>query len=320
MAEEYIYAVARIKARETQLLTQQDIDRLMACKTPADCLRALGDKGWDTGSGKPAEAVLAAETEKTWALMRELTPDLTPFNVLLYPTDFNNLKAAIKCAVTGAEPRSVFLPGGTVPTEAVQAAVRENDFSALPDFMAAPAAEAMQVLLSTRDGQRCDTILDRACLAAIRRAGRESRNPLIDGFAEFKVAVSDIRIAIRAQHTGKTRAFLEESLAPCDTLDLGALTDAALKSEEALCAYLRRTDYADGVGPLQAGASAFEKWCDDRQTALVKEVGRQDYFTVAPLLGYVVARQNEIAAVRIILSGKQNGLPDERIRARLREM
>ena len=46
MAEEYIYAVARIKARETQLLTQQDIDRLMACKTPADCLRALGDKGW----------------------------------------------------------------------------------------------------------------------------------------------------------------------------------------------------------------------------------------------------------------------------------
>ena len=64
---------------------RQDIDRLMACKTPADCLRALGDKGWDTGSGKPAEAVLAAETEKTWALMRELTPDLTPFNVLLYP-------------------------------------------------------------------------------------------------------------------------------------------------------------------------------------------------------------------------------------------
>ena len=64
MAEEYIYAVARIKARETQLLTQQDIDRLMACRTPAECLRALGDKGWDTGSGKTAEAVLAEETEK----------------------------------------------------------------------------------------------------------------------------------------------------------------------------------------------------------------------------------------------------------------
>ena len=308
MAEEYIYAVARIKARETQLLTQQDIDRLMACRTPAECLRALGDKGWDTGSGKTAEAVLAEETEKTWALMRELTPDLTPFDVLLYPTDFNNLKAAVKCAVTGAEPRSVFMPGGTVPPDAMQAAVQQNDFSAL------------QVLLRTRDGQRCDTILDRACLTAIRRAGRGSRSLLIDGFSELKVAVSDIKIAVRAQRTGKSRAFLEESLAPCDTLDLAELTEAALKSEEAVCGYLSRTAYADGVEPLKAGASAFEKWSDDRQTALVKSVGRQDYFTVAPLIGYVIARQNEIAAVRIILSGKQNGLSDERIRARLREM
>lgn len=320
MAEEYIYAVARIKAREALLLTQQDIDRLMACRTPAECLRALGDKGWDTGSGKTAEAVLAEETEKTWALMRELTPDLTPFDVLLYPTDFNNLKAAVKCAVTGAEPHNVFIPGGTVAPDVMQAAVQQNDFSALPDFMAKPAAEAMQVLLSTRDGQRCDTILDRACLTAIRRAGRESRSPLIDGFSELKVAVSDIKIAVRAQRTGKSRAFLEESLAPCDTLDLAELTEAALQSEEALCGYLNRTAYADGVEPLKAGASAFEKWSDDRQTALVKSVGRQDYFTVAPLIGYVIARQNETAAVRIILSGKQNGLSDERIRARLREM
>lgn len=320
MAEEYIYAVARIKAREALLLTQQNIDRLMACRTPAECLRALGDKGWDTGSGKTAEAVLAEETEKTWALMRELTPDLTPFDVLLYPTDFNNLKAAVKCAVTGAEPHNVFIPGGTVAPDVMQAAVQQNDFSALPDFMAKPAAEAMQVLLSTRDGQRCDTILDRACLTAIRRAGRESRNPLIDGFSELKVAVSDIKIAVRAQRTGKSRAFLEESLAPCDTLDLAELTEAALQSEEALCGYLNRTAYADGVEPLKAGASAFEKWSDDRQTALVKSVGRQDYFTVAPLIGYVIARQNETAAVRIILSGKQNGLSDERIRARLREM
>ncbi len=319
MAEEYIYAVARIKTRELTLLTQQDIDRLMACKTPAECLRALADKGWDTG-GKTAEAVLAAETEKTWALMHELTPDLSPFHVLLYPTDFNNLKAAIKCAVTGAAPHNVFMAGGTVPVQTIQAAVRQNDFSALPDFMAKPAAEAMQVLLRTRDGQRCDTILDRACLTAIRTAGRESQNPLIDGFAELKVAVSDIKIAARARHTGKNRAFLTESLAPCDTLDLDALSEAALKNEQALYEYLSRTDYADGVEPLKAGASAFEKWSDNRQTALVKTIGRQDYFTVAPLLGYVIARQNEIAAVRIILSGKLNGLSDERIRARLREM
>lgn len=49
MEQEYIYAVARIKARELSLLTQQDLDRLMACKTPAECFRALADKGWGAG-------------------------------------------------------------------------------------------------------------------------------------------------------------------------------------------------------------------------------------------------------------------------------
>ena len=106
MKAEYTYAVARIKARETALLTGQDIDRLMACRAPEECLRVLADRGWTQAAS--AEAVLAAETEKTWALIRELTPDLSAFDVLLYPTDYNNLKAAVKCVVTGAEPQDVF--------------------------------------------------------------------------------------------------------------------------------------------------------------------------------------------------------------------
>ena len=134
MEQEYIYAVARIKARELSLLTQQDLDRLMACKTPAECFRALADKGWGAGGETSAEAIFAAEEEKTWALMHELLPDLTPFSVLLYPIDFNNMKAAVKCTVTNAEPHNVFMSGGTMEPEKMQQAVRENDFSLLPDF------------------------------------------------------------------------------------------------------------------------------------------------------------------------------------------
>ena len=43
-------------------------------------------------------------------------------------------------------------------------------------------------------------------------------------------------------------------------------------------------------------------------------------FTVGPLFAYVLARQNEISTVRIILSGKLNELDDGMIRERLREM
>ena len=43
-------------------------------------------------------------------------------------------------------------------------------------------------------------------------------------------------------------------------------------------------------------------------------------FGIAPLAAYILARENEIKMVRIILSGKLNGFPDEFIRERLRDM
>lgn len=55
---------------------------------------------------------------------------------------------------------------------------------------------------------------------------------------------------------------------------------------------------------------------------MIRTIQPQKYnpFSVGPLVAYVLARENEIKTVRIILSGKQNGLPEESIRERVREM
>ena len=47
---------------------------------------------------------------------------------------------------------------------------------------------------------------------------------------------------------------------------------------------------------------------------------KYESFSVGPLLAYLLARQNEIKTVRIILTGKQNVFQDEAIRERIREM
>ena len=43
-------------------------------------------------------------------------------------------------------------------------------------------------------------------------------------------------------------------------------------------------------------------------------------FSIGPLVAYILARENEIKTVRIILSGKQNDFSDDAIRERVREM
>ena len=70
---------------------------------------------------------------------------------------------------------------------------------------------------------------------------------------------------------------------------------------------------------LKESPSAFEKWCDDRMTELIKEQ-KSNPFTLGPIMAYSIARQNEINTVRIILSGKLNNIDDSIIRERLRTM
>jgi len=43
-------------------------------------------------------------------------------------------------------------------------------------------------------------------------------------------------------------------------------------------------------------------------------------FSAGPLVAYVLARENEIKTVRIILTARLNELPEEQIRERIREM
>lgn len=316
--QQYTYAVARIRSKELTLFGKQALDQLMACRTYEDCLRFLSDKGWGDPAGSP-DGILTAEQDKTWSLMRELVDDVSVFDVFLFENDYHNLKAAIKQACTGSDAPGLFMTEGAVEPELIRGAVREKDFSRLPEEMRQCAEEAYEIQLKTQDSQLSDVIVDRAALEAILSAGKKSGNELFAGYALLKVAAADISIAVRGSRTGKSLEFLKRALVPCDTLDLPALAQAALEGEKAVFSYLKNTVYADAVESLEKSLSEFERWCANR---IIQHIRPQKYnpFTISPLAAYVLARKYEIKAVRIILSGKRNDLPEESVRERLTEL
>ena len=317
---QYAYAVARIRSKETSLLNAQALEQLLSAKNEEECLSLLHSRGWgDTKSYDSPEKMLEAEREKTWALLRELLDDLSDFSVFLYPNDYHNLKATIKAVYSDVESEQIFLGGGTVETQSILQAIRERDYSLLPEPMRAPAQEAFDALLHTGDGQLCDFIVDRASLLAVRDAGKASKCDLIREYAELTVAAADIKIAARACTAGKSMQAILRALAPCDTVDIQELAQAAAQGEEQLYRYLGSTRYADAEDALHESVSAFERWCDNR---MMQAIRPQKYnpLTIGPLAAYLLARENDIRAVRMILSGKRNHLPEQSVRERLREM
>ncbi len=320
MAEnQYVYAVARIRSKELSLLTASFIEQLLGAKSYDECIQLLEEKGWGGDEAVDAAGLFALEQQKTWQLIGELTGDLSAFDVFLYANDYHNLKAAIKEARMNTEFPGIYIGQGTVEVKRIREAVRTREFADLPEAMRAPAREAYDVLLQTGDGQLCDIIIDRAALTAIYGASKASGNECLKLYGELTVAAADIKTAVRAARTGKNKAFLERALAPCDTLDVGRLAQAAVEGLEAIASYLELTPYGEAVEELNHSPSAFERWCDN---LLIRRIRPQRFnpFGIGPLAAYILARENEIKTVRIVLSGKLNHLPEESIRERVREM
>lgn len=321
MAEDYVYAVARIRAKELSLLSRSDIESLLSAKDYEDAMQELSDKGYgDSKSFSSPDELLSFESAKTWSLVSELTSgDLSSFAVLRYPIDFHNLKAAIKTAVRGGDGEGVFVAAGTIdPKELLEAAVN-SDFDALPEHLKEAAAEASDALVKTSDGQLCDIIIDKKALEAILLAGRKSHNEMIEEYAQLYVALADIKIAVRCSKTGKTLDFIKAAVADCPALDTERLIDSAVSGIDKLYEYILTTEYSDAVPALRESLSAYEKWSDNRIMELIR-AQKANAFTVAPIVAYILARENEIKAIRIVLYAKQSGLSESSVRERLRDM
>ena len=320
MSEKYTCAVARIRALEVSLFSNAVIDQLIACQSYEQCLQFLAERGWgDTDTSADGEKMLKREEEKIWQTVRELSIDKKKFEVLSYQKLFHNLKAAVKAACVKEVPRDIFYEDTEVSGQEMLDIIREKDFGRLPAGMSQAAQQACDALLHAGDGQLCDIIIDRAALDAIYKAGMESEDEIIRDYARSVVAVADIKIAVRAQKTAKSIEFMKQAMAECGSISVDQLAKAALSGPEAIRDYLLGTEYAGGAEALSESMSAFERWCDNR---IIQTISPQKYkaFTIGPVVAYVLARQNEIKTVRIVLSGKRSELPEGAIRERVREM
>lgn len=322
MKKDYTYAVARIRGKENGLLTGAAMEQLLSTRTYQEALRFLQEKGWGNPDDPLTEgAILTAEEEKTWNTVAEMVDDMSVFDVFRIADDYHNLKAAMKLQYTGAQidPSRVYVTGGMLDPKEIEKAVKEKDFSPLPPYMAAKAQEAYETLLHTGDGQLCDVILDRASLEATYAAGQKSDNEVLREYATLTVVAADVKIAVRCGLTGKSLDFIRRALADCNALNTEELAHAALNGVDQVAEYLSGTEFREAAEALRESVAAVERWSDN---VVIEHMKPQKYesFTIGPLAAYILARRNEIKCVRMILSGKLNGLPEAVIRERLRVM
>ena len=317
---DYIYAVASIRAKEKTLLTDSDVQSMVGMKSEKEVLTYLTERGWGDGSATgDMESVLTAEEEKQMHLLTTLGVDQDIIDVLFIQELYHNLKAAIKEVCTGIDDGMAFYEHERYGRDSILSIIRDRDYEKLPDDMQQVARDAMDLMLTTRDGQRLDIMIDRACLDATERAGERSKDRFLSEYAVTKVVIADIKIAVRAADTSRPLQMIEDALAPNRVFDVRRLAAAAATSREAVYEFLERAGYRDAVDALKDSFSSFERWCDDYiMSTLMNQ--KTNIESSGPIVAYFLAKQNEIRTARIIMTAKANGFGDDVISERVRKM
>ena len=305
---EYAYAVAYIKTLENKMLTRADIEGVINAQDTESAMRLLRERGWE---GDTPEQLLKNELERSWSAAYEVCPEEAPIDILMYENDFHNLKTVLKAQVAGADQHGMTLSPSLVEPEQLALAVRDGDFSELPEFIRGAAEEGYRLLTTTMDGQLAEIYIDKCEHTAVLERARSEKDEFLIGWAELLAELANMKIAWRASAVGKSREFIENALVP--TASAERMLRAAVEGNvpEVIAARFSDADVSS-VG-------AFERWCDNKKLAYAKKAKAQS-FGFQPILAFLVGKSFEIQAVRIILSCKANGVEEQIIRERLRDM
>ena len=323
---EYIYAVGRIRSMETRLLDTGKIDRMAEAPDAAEALKVLGETEYaahlaDVGSANDYEQILTAERRRVYQELREMLPKPDLINLFALQFDYHNLKVLLK-AHHLKEKRDELLEAelGTIPPEELVVAVTAGDFSQLPPRM----AEAAEKVMAQFDPQLVDLWLDQAIYEDLAAEAKRFHSPFIENYFAYLRDLTNIKTFLRVKRLQRSPQFLATALLPPGELDLVELLSLEAPLEE-LVERLSETRYAEVVseGVLNyqqtETLTRYEKLADDFMLNFIKEA-KHYIMGPEPVAAYLLAKENELKMIRIIMVGKINQLPVGAIRERLRDV
>ena len=319
---EYAYAVAFVRTLENRMLKKADYEALFSATSLEEALLYLLSKGYGeaatTEQTLNADILLKEELAYTWNEVEKACPEDAPFDFLLYPNDFHNLKTILKAVFSGTSHTNLMLKPYTIPPDVIHRAIANGKPESLPDMLKKSAAEAYHILAREGDGQLAEILLDKALFSAMSEAAKQSKNDFLIGWVDLNIAVMDMKIALRCAYGGKSRDFICKSMMECKRINADYLTDAAARDVSAVLQVFSQSGFENAAKAARESTGAFDRWCDNELIRYLQSA-RYSAFGFDPILGFLIGKQFELQAVRMILSGLKSGIPTETLRERLRE-
>lgn len=318
MSYKFLYQNAQIKSRESKLLTQQGVQRLLDASDTREASRALAELGFGT-DGENFDVVFKRAEDENIALLKEMNEG-GALDAFLIESDYTNLKILLKAFVSGLK-ADTFAPDGLFEVGFLQNAIETGEVAALPKQMQEIILKTQEALAGGQiSAHKLDIDVDKTQYAhqleLCKKSGKVAKE-----YFEKRIDYLNISSFERARRLNLDQSFFEECFIDGGKIALATFQSVWEQHGEELLKPFKETAYFEDLKALDEGGKlvVFEAKTDDALLKVWKSE-KDDLYSIAPIVAFYMSRKTELKIAKLIVAGVKNRVAPQIIKERMREL
>lgn len=317
-----------IRVYEKGLLTRGHYDRMLAADSYEEAVNVLRETPYRNDVDrikvdKDYDSMFMHELHETFEELYKAVPNKELIELAGLRYAYHNLKVLFKEEYADKDLEHLYIPIGRYPVSDLRQAVRTGESEDLPEHYLESIREVRSAYEEYHNIQAVDIILDRRYFTHLRKLADETGEEVVVGLVESQIDYKNLSTLTRAMRQKRTRNFLTTILSSSGSISKEYLVDIGSEDLEAAARTLSTGKYRpiieasidNETGKLDPVKIDFET--DNAYMEKMQEAKLQT-FGPLPILAFVYAKETEVKNLRLILSGKENGMSQEDIRERMR--
>ena len=324
--QEYAYETGVIRVLETRFVDQMHLSRMLEAKGYNAAFSLLHDTtyGKHMKDKTDFDAVLEDEYKYFLAFFEKSCKNEYVLTYYKSRYDIHNLKMFVKSGLAETELDSSMLsPYGTIPADIFIKAFDPEEEISLPEPYKTFNDRALTFYEESKDIEMLDIYLDSLYFRWRHELIKKSKNLFLINLDRENLTLTNLKSFARIVYF-KNNTSLENIFLDSGFIEKSFFTEHFSEGLNQIWHYLKNTPYErivkDGYSSVvkEGSFTLLEKLCENRMIDIARST-KSAIFGVEIVYSFMMAKENEIRTLRIILSGKKNNVPRKIIENRLPE-
>ncbi|HJD00370.1 MAG TPA: V-type ATP synthase subunit C [Candidatus Dwaynia gallinarum] len=325
----YLDIIPKIRVYEKRLIDNVKFNRMLDLENIDEVLKFLSETVYGENISDDIniynyEQVLSLEFGRLFKSLKDIFDNKELINIFLKKYKYNNIKLMLKAKLLNVDLGDILFNIEDFDNEFIYTAIKTENYSSLPDEIGDLVKKTLKDFEENKDPQRIDILIDKIMFGELLKESKNISSDFLTKYIQILIDVFNVKTLFRIKNLNLNRALFDDVIVSGGNIALSNLKMIFSEPKENI---LNRFSMTNMYKYVKEGLENYVN--NDDLNILDKEL--DDYLMeylknakiittgLAPIIGYINAKENEIKNIRIVLVGKINNVDSDSIKRRLRK-